>query len=128
VLIKSLMQFETRKIQIVHSPFNPANRSIIRPDILIPWRIDNFPEEWHVSVCDCFIPGGHLTRSIFEGLALPEEKPDGEFVEKAFIHCLENSMEQLGYLLFKPQGNSKYADIKDYLTEWEEDDQDAGLL
>ncbi len=115
-------------MQIVSSPFNPQNTTIFRPEELIPWRIANFPEEWKTSVCDCFIPEGHLTRHIFEGLTLPEEKPTTEFVERAFFHSLAKNMEQLGYLLFKPRGNSAYADIKKYLTEWEEDDMDAGLL
>ncbi|OGQ85851.1 MAG: hypothetical protein A3J85_02165 [Desulfobacula sp. RIFOXYA12_FULL_46_16] len=128
VLLKSLIQYDNRKMQIVPSPFNPGNKTIFRPEELIPWKISNFPEEWNASVCDCFIPEGHLTRYIFEGLTLSEEKPTPEFVERAFFHCLANCMEQLGYLLFKPRGNSKYADIKKYLTEWEEDDMDAGLL
>ncbi|MDA8133796.1 MAG: hypothetical protein M0T82_04175 [Desulfobacteraceae bacterium] len=128
VLLKSLIQYDNRKMQIVSSPFNPQNTTIFRPEELIPWRIANFPEEWKTSVCDCFIPEGHLTRHIFEGLTLPEEKPTTEFVERAFFHSLAKNMEQLGYLLFKPRGNSAYADIKKYLTEWEEDDMDAGLL
>ena len=128
VLLKSLMQYENRNMQIVPSPFNPGNKDILRPEELIPWKITNFPEEWNTSVCDCVIPEGHLTRHIFEGLALPEEKPDRAWVEKAFFSCLARSVEQLGYFLFKPLGNSKYADIKKYLTEWEEDDEDAGLL
>lgn len=128
VLLKSLIQYDNRKMQIVSSPFNPQNTTIFRPEELIPWRIANFLEEWKTSVCDCFIPEGHLTRHIFEGLTLPEEKPTTEFVERAFFHSLAKNMEQLGYLLFKPRGNSAYADIKKYLTEWEEDDMDAGLL
>jgi len=127
-LLKALMQAEKRKIEIIQSPFNPSSKAILRPEALIPWKIANFPEEWNSCVCDCFIPEGHLTRHIFEGLTLPEEKPDQQFVEMAFFNCLANCIEQLGYLLFKPRGNSKSADIKKYLTEWEEDDQDSGLL
>lgn len=126
ILLKGLMQFEKRKMEIISSPFNPLKKTILRPEILIPWKIINFPDEWNTCVCDCFIPEGHLTRYIFEGRGLPEEKPD--FVEKAFFNCLADCTEQLGYLLFKPLGNSKVADIKKYLTEWEEDDLDAGLV
>ena len=128
VLLKALMQFEKRKMEIINSPFNPVKKAILRPEPMIPWKITNFPEEWQACVCDCFIPEGHLTRHIFEGIPLPEEKLDQGFVEKAFFHCLANCVEQLGYFLFKPIGNSKYADIIKYLTEWEEDDQEAGLL
>ncbi len=128
MLLKSLMQEEKRKIEIIHSPFNPVNKSILRPETLIPWKIAGFPEGWNACACDCFIPEGHLTRHIFKGLTLPEEKPDQEFVEKAFFNCLADCVEQLGYRLFKPCGNSKFADIKKYLTEWEKDDQDSGLL
>jgi hypothetical protein len=31
-------------------------------------------------------------------------------------------------LLLKPKEESKYAAIKAYLSEWEEDEKDAGLL
>lgn len=127
-LLKELMQFEKRKMQFISAPFKPENKSILRPGDLIPWKITNFPAEWDACACDCFIPDGHLTRHIFEGLPLPDEKPDIEFVEKAFMRSLADCVEQMGYLLFKPRGNSKYADIKNYLTEWEEDDRDAGLL
>ncbi len=128
VLLKELMQVEKRKMEIIDSPFNPGNKTVLRPEALIPWKIANFPEEWHACVCDCFIPEGHLTRHIFEGLTLPEQKPDQKFVEKAFINCLAGCAGQIGYLLFKPGENSRYADIKEYLTEWEEDDQDAGVI
>jgi len=128
ILLKELMQFEKRKMEIVNLPFNPLNKKILRPDDLIPWKIINFPEEWNAMVCDCFIPEGHLTRRIFKGVPLPEEKAAHEVIEKAFINCLSDCVEQLGYILFRPFADSKVADIKKYLTEWEEDDQDAGLL
>lgn len=127
-LLKSLMQFEAREMEIVPFPFNPDKKSILRPDAMIPWRIINFPEEWSSCGCDCFMPGGHLTHLIFQGLSLPDGNLDSGYVEKAFFHCLSNCTDQLGYLLFKPIKNSKTADMKKYLTEWEEDDQDAGLI
>ncbi len=127
-ILKALMQYEKRKMEIIQMPFNPMNTSILRPEDMIPWKISHFPEEWNDFICDCFIPEGHLTRHIFEGLFLPKEKPDQEYVEKAFFHCLGEHMEQMGYILFKPRGNSKTADIQTYLEEWEEDDQDSGLL
>jgi hypothetical protein len=59
---------------------------------------------------------------------MPEEKIEPKLVEVNFFHCLEDNIDQLGYQLLKPRGSSKYAAIKTYLSEWEEDEQDAGLL
>ena len=39
VLLKSLIQYDNRKMQIVPSPFNPGNKTILRPEELIPWKI-----------------------------------------------------------------------------------------
>jgi hypothetical protein len=127
-LLKSLMQFDRQKMKIIKAPFNPANKSILRPENLSPWKINNFPEEWNAFACDIFDPQGHLTREVIERINMPEEKIDAGQVETAFFQCLETQMDQLGYQLLKPWGTSKYAQIKKYLSEWEEDEQDAGLL
>ena len=127
-LLKALMQFDKRKMKIVKSLFNPKNKSILRPETLSSWKINNFPEEWNVCVCDIFVPKGHLTRVVFDKIKIPEGDLEPGQVEEAFFQCLEIKIEQIGYLLFKPQGSSKYAAIKEYLAQWEEDDQDAGLL
>ncbi|WP_457553723.1 hypothetical protein [Desulfobacula sp.] len=128
VLLKSLMQFDKRKMKIVKAPFNPENKSILRPGTIIAWKINNFPEEWNASICDLFVPQGYLTRAVIENIQIPEEKMDPDQVETIFFQCLATRMDLLGYQLFKPQDGSKYAAIKTYLLEWEEDEQDAGLL
>ncbi len=127
-ILKELMQFDKRKMKIVKAPFNPDNKSILRPEILSSWKINNFPEEWDACICDIFIPQGHLTRTVVEKINIPEEMIEPKLVEVIFFHCLEDNIDQLGYQLLKPRGSSKYAAIKTYLSEWEEDEQDAGLL
>jgi len=128
VILKELMQFDKLKMKIVKAPFNPENKSILRPENLSSWKINNFPEEWNACICDIFVPHGHLTRAVFEGIKISEEKIDPKLVETAFFHCLESCIDQLGYQLLKPRGSSKYAAITTYLSEWEEDELDAGLL
>ena len=127
-LLKTLMQFEKRKMKMVKSPFNPENKSILRPDELSSWKISQFPEEWNACTCDSFIPEGHLTKAVFDTIKIPEAELEPGQVEAAFFQSLASQVEQLGYLLLKPEGTSKYASIRTYLKEWEEDDQDAGLL
>lgn len=127
-LLKTLMQFDKQKMKIVKAPFNPENKHILRPDQLSQWKINNFPEEWNSCRCDIFVPQGHLTRMVLERMKISEEAIDVKQVEDAFFQCLEARIELLGYLLLKPRGSSKYAAIKKYLSEWEEDDQEAGLL
>ena len=36
-------------------------------------------------------------------------------------------LEQIGYLLLKPERGSKQAGIQNYLSEWEKDDKEAGV-
>lgn len=127
-LLKTLMQFDKRKMKIVKSPFNPGNKSILRPEELSSWKISNFPEEWNSCVCDIFVPEGHLTRALLEKIDKKDSDIDAKQVEETFFQCLETRIEQLGYLLLKPENTSKYAVIKKYLSEWEKDEQDAGLL
>lgn len=127
-LLKELMQFDKLNMKVVKSPFNPENKKILRPESLSSWKINNFPEEWGVLICDIFVPQGHLTRAVFEGITIPEEKITAAQVETAFFQCLGKNMDQLGYQLLSPKGTSKSAAITAYLSEWEEDEQDAGLL
>ena len=127
-LLKALMQFDKRKMKIVKAPFNPENKSILRPETLSSWKINNFPEEWNPCICDIFVPQGYLTRTVLDLIEIPEGKIEAILVEAVFFQCLETRIDQLGYMIFKPQGSSKYAAIKKYLAEWEEDEQDAGLL
>ncbi|WP_413872656.1 hypothetical protein [Desulfobacula sp.] len=126
--LKELMQFDKQKMKIIKAPFNPKNKSVLRPEALSPWKINNFPEEWDACICDIFVPQGHLTRAVVGIIKVPEEEIEPELVETAFFQCLEKRIDQLGYLLLKPKEESKYAAIKAYLSEWEEDEKDAGLL
>ncbi len=127
-LLKALMQFDKRKMKIVKAPFNPANKSILRPDRLSSWKINHFPEEWNACVCDIFVPEGHLTKVVLDTIEKDSDKIQIQDVEQAFFDCLETRLDQLGYLYLTPRGSSKYAAVKSYLAEWEEDEQDAGLL
>lgn len=127
-LLKALMQFDKRKMKMVKSPFNPENKSILRPEALSPWKINNFPEEWNACVCDIFVPEGHLTQVVMDRIEIRENQIQTEDVEEAFFKCLETRLEQLGYVLLKPVGSSTYAETKSYLSDWEADEQDAGIL
>lgn len=127
-ILKTLMQPDQKKIKFVKSPFNPENKKILRPDDLSEWKINNFPEQWNNCQCDLFAPQGHLTRTVIDALKTSEKNINPKQVEKAFFKCLETRIERLGYLLLKPAGSSRYAEIKTYLEEWEKDEQDAGLL
>ncbi|SDT84174.1 hypothetical protein [Desulfobacula phenolica] len=127
-LLKALMQFDKRKMKIVKAPFNPENKNILRPDRLSSWKINNFPEEWNACVCDVFVPEGHLTQVVLDTIEKDADKIQIKDVEQAFFDCLEICIDQLGYLCLKPQGSSKHAVLKSCLAEWEEDEQDAGLL
>ncbi len=128
VILKELMQFDKRKMKIIKAPFNQNNKKILRPEILSPWKINNFPEEWDGFTCDMFIPQGYLTRKVIGKVEMAPEKIEAELVEAVFFSCLEENIDQLGYQLLKPKGSSKYAAIEKYLQEWEKDEQDAGLL
>jgi hypothetical protein len=131
-LLKELMQFDRQKMKIVKSPFNPGNKSILRPSELSEWKINNFPEEWNRCECELFVPEGHLTRVVLDEARKEAENRDKQIdkeqVEDAFFNGLEKRIEGLGYILLKPAGSSKHAVVKDYLDEWEKDEQEAGFL
>ena len=154
-LLKELMGFDGKKMALVRAPFNPDNKSILRPASLSPWKINHFPEQWNALSCEVFVPEGHLTCQVMEEamkigqLGWPEDtrknrnkkqdrnekqdlgkKKDWEKqnVEKAFFILLEQNLEDMGYVLLKPVGKSKFACADTYLREWEEDEKEAGLL
>ncbi len=127
ILLKELMKFDKRKMKIVKAAFNPKNKNILRPEKIIPWKINNFPEEWDGFDCNVFTPQGHLTSTLMDKIAASEVSADSSKIESAFFQCLESSIEQIGYLLLKPERGSKQAGIENYLSEWEKDDKDAGL-
>jgi len=127
-LLKTLMQFKKRKMKVVKSEFNPENKNILRPEMLSPWKINNFPEEWNSTVCDLFVPEGHLTQKVTDTIESATDKIGAGDVETAFLNCLETRIDQLGYQLIKPGGTSKYAAVKPYLSEWEKDEKEAGMI
>ena len=136
-LLKELMQFDQKKMSFVQSPFNPKNKDILRPGGLSPWKINHFPEQWNDIVCDVFVPEGHLTCLVMEAIKSNEINgpidrseilSEKQTIEKAFFSLLEKNLEKMGYLLLTPLGKSKYASTKDYLLEWEKDEQEAGLI
>ncbi|MCP3941293.1 MAG: hypothetical protein GY710_07405 [Desulfobacteraceae bacterium] len=138
LLLKELMQFDQRKMTFVQSPFNPKNKNILRPEGLSPWKINHFPEEWNIFVCEVFVPEGHLTclvtkeadslKQIDASMGVLKESTEKQNVEKAFFSLLEQHIEKMGYLLLKPLDKSKYASINSYISAWEEDEKEAGLL
>lgn len=126
-LLKDLMGYDQKKMAVVHTPFNPKKKKVLRPDDLSEWKINNFPEEWQVSASSLFVPPGHLTRVVLSGLD-KDEPADIPSIEKAFFRCLETEIDALGYILFKPRNGSKWASLSKYLAEWEKDESEAGLL
>jgi hypothetical protein len=128
-VLEELMGFSPGKRKIVRSEFNPKNSRVLRPDHLIPWKIQPFPEEWNHMKCDFFVPEGHLTRMVTDRMnAFPVQGDDIQQVTAAFFDLLENHLDAMGYVLLKPRGNAGYAAVHDYLSEWEQDEADAGLL
>lgn len=121
VLLKELMQWKNRKMKIVQAPFSKKRTDILKPEELIPWRINNFPEEWAVAVCDSFTPKGYFTEHVLSK-SLSWGKDD---IEKAFFKSLANDINTIGYSLLKPEpssGSGEYAFVNEYLTEWQEDE------
>ena len=128
-VLKELMQFNQKNMAFVPADFNPDNQGILRPENLIPWKIRHFPEEWNHMSTDFFVPRGHLTQAVadqIKGASGQEEK--AREVGSAFFFLLEKNLEAMGYVLLKPRAGSRYAAIRKYLAEWEQDDADAGLV
>jgi hypothetical protein len=128
-VLEVLMGFSPGKAKIVRSDFNPENTRILRPGNLIPWKIQPFPEEWNHMPCDFFTPGGHLTTVVADRMKEAPVSGNASLqVAAAFFTLLEAHLPAMGYVLLKPRGNARYAAIQDYVSEWEEDEADAGLL
>jgi len=126
-VIKELMQFSQSKMAFVRAPFNPANKSILRPEDLCSWKITHFPKDWNLIVCDAFVPEGHLTRAVMAELEAKGGEDNKEGLEKAFFSLVARQLDEMGYVLLGPRGKSKSAVVRSYLEEWEEDEEDAGL-
>ncbi|SLM33257.1 conserved hypothetical protein [Desulfamplus magnetovallimortis] len=147
-LVKALMQWDERKMKIVHAPFNRKKRNVLKPELLVPWKINNFPIEWECAVCKSFTPVGHLTESvleiaeamkvddssIFSGSNGDVQRDGAEFdvdekrIEKAFFASIEKELPTIGYVLLKPdhiRGAVDHAYINDYMEEWVADEKDA---
>ena len=127
-LLKELMQYGQQRMKIVKSPFNPANKAVLRPDDLSKWKIANFPEAWNSAKSDLFTPEGHLTAVVMESAGASKTGIKAASVERAFFSCLEKKIGELGYILFVPREGAKRAAVQSYLKEWEADEADAGLL
>lgn len=127
-LLKELMQFGQKKMKVVKAPFNPKNKSVLRPEQLSNWKINHFPEEWDAFECSLFVPQGHLTCDLFETMGEDEAQMDAAGVETAFFKALAAHLDELGYLLFSPRESSKWAAVHAYLSDWEADEKDAGLI
>ncbi|MDT8379734.1 MAG: hypothetical protein RQ739_12675 [Desulfotignum sp.] len=128
-VIEELMGVSPGKTRIARSDFNPENSRILRPDNLIPWKIQPFPKEWNHMPCDFFTPEGHLTRVVADRMNdTPFPGDEVKQVAAAVFNLLENHLTTMGYVLLKPLGNARFAAIHDYLAEWEADEADAGLL
>jgi hypothetical protein len=125
-LLKALLGYDHKKVKIVHAPFNPAKKAVLRPDQMIPWKIDGFPSEWDAYESDLFTPEGHLTTKVLDQIDSPIEAIGAEDVETAFFDLLPDSLESMGYTLLAPGKGYKTAAIQSYLKEWEEDDAESG--
>ena len=147
-LLKRLMKWNERKMAIVKAPFNPRKQNVLKPDALSPWKINHFPEEWERSVCDSFTPVGHLTCHVADiasalmkdldnkSRGKSEIEDDAGFntidiadIETAFFKSLEADVEKIGYHILKPEpylGEDDVAYIKDYLDEWQADEDEGG--
>lgn len=126
-VIKELMQFSRMKMSFVPAPFNPENKSILRPDDICAWKIVHFPESWNAMRCDGFLPEGQLTRAVLDeclDLGLAEDKTG---IEQAFFSLLERQLDCMGYVWLTPRGNAKSAFIHEYLEEWQRDEEEAGF-
>lgn len=128
VLLKELMQFSRMKMAFVPAPFNPDNKSILRPDDICAWKIVHFPEAWNAMICDGFLPEGQLTRAVVDECAALGLAQDKSGIEQAFFSLLERQLDGMGYVWLGPRGSAKNAFIHEYLEAWSRDEEEAGLL
>jgi len=128
-VLQELMQFNQHNMAFVPADLHPEKQGILRPENLIPWKIRHFPEEWNHMTTDFFMPRGHLTQAVAEQVGTASRQEDQALqVAAAFFVLLEKNLGAMGYVLLKPRAGSKYAAIRKYLAEWEQDDADAGLI
>lgn len=128
-VLKELMQFNQKKMAFVSAEFNPDNQGILRPENLVSWKIRHFPEEWNHMASDFFIPEGHLTQAVADqAKTLPAQGNEKQRMAAAFFVLLEKNLDAMGYVLLTPRPGSRYAAIRKYLAEWEEDEAEAGLI
>ena len=127
-VLKELMQFSRMKMSFVPAPFNPDNKSILRPDDLFAWKIVHFPEAWNAMICDGFVPEGQLTRAVVDECTALGLAQDKSGIEQAFFSLLERQLDGMGYVWLTPRGNAKTAFLHEYLEDWRQDEEEAGLL
>ncbi len=147
LLLKELMQWDLRKMAIIEAPFNKESKQIFKPEELLPWRVDNFPQEWEFAVCETFTPLGYLTEAVNK-IALSylasenicsktvesntarrvcRYNLDIFNIETAFFKSLEENISKIGYVLLKPEPSIDSADvayISSYLEEWKADEEE----
>lgn len=130
-LLKALMQWDKRKMKIVRAPFNRKKKNVLKPEMLSPWKIINFPEEWGGAVCNCFTPMGHLTEHVTSGIdekqmqLIEDENVAIGKMESLFFQCMENEIDKIGYDFLRPeplQDSEGGAFVRTYLDEWEKDE------
>lgn len=143
LLLKDLMQWDSRNMAVVEAPFNKNRKNVLKPELLIPWKIENFPEEWQGAACETFTPLGYLTEVVATILSVGLDsktissqdanidaqesvEPIKYGIEAAFFKSLENNISKIGYVLLKPEpllSNENAAYINSYLQEWQEDEE-----
>ena len=134
-LLKDLMQWDSRDMAIVSAPFNKNKRNMLKPESLIPWKIEHFPQEWEGAVCNTFTQLGYLTESVTKiALNYLNSGALGSVdicnIETAFFKSLEADINKIGYVLLKPEklpGNEDVAYISSYLEEWQADEDEDSL-
>ncbi|MBF0573186.1 MAG: hypothetical protein HQK69_05435 [Desulfamplus sp.] len=145
-LLKELMRWEIKDMAIVEAPVTKNEKDSIKPESLIPWKIENFPQEWEWAVCDTFTPLGYLTDAIhmiakdsttsnklsdFNNLSSDNQKilNRAQDIEYAFFQSLALNIDKIGYVLLKPDpllSNDDVAYINSYIKEWQEDEDLQG--
>jgi len=126
-VLKNLMGLSRKKTAVVQTPFNPRKKAVLRPDNLSPWKVSTFPEAWNSVASDLFVPEGHLTLYVTQEVKRRGLEEDADTVEEVFFSLLESGMEQMGYVLLAPRKEAESAAIAEYLSEWEQDEADAGI-
>ncbi len=118
-IFKELFQWKERKLRIISAQIAKKKKDDPRYENIIPYRINNFPSEWSEWECDLFFDDGFLKKRVMENL----ESDEVSDIEKSFFRELEEEIENFGYSFFKPSKDEPFADTKEYIKEWLEDEE-----